>query len=142
MQVKKLSKVKRNTIFIKNKFIRTFKLKNKNVNLAGFEQTNILPGDWVKVRSEKEIRRTLDDQNKYNGCRFMREMYRHCGKTYKVLKVVDYFFDEAHQKMCKCRDIVILDGVVCSGRQRLYKVRCDRNCFFFWHLGWLEKVEK
>jgi len=140
MQVKILSKAKRNTIFIKNKFMRILKLKNKIVNLVDFKQTNIRPGDWVKVRSKDEIRRMLDDQKKYKGCRFMREMSEHCGKTYKVFKVIDYFFDEARQKMCKCRDTVILEGVVCSGRQRLYKVSCDRNCFFFWQVAWLEKI--
>ena len=142
MQVKILSKAKRNTIFIKNKFMRILKHKNKIVNLVDFKHTNIRPGDWVKVRSKYEIRRMLDDQKKYKGCRFMREMYEHCGKTYKVFKIIDYFFDEARQKMCKCRDTVILDGVVCSGRQRLYKVSCDRNCFLFWHVAWLEKIEE
>jgi len=141
LQVKKLSKAIRNAIFIKNKFMRIMQLKKKIVNLADFEQTKILPGDWVKIRSKKDIRKTLDDQKRYKGCRFMREMYKHCGKTYKVLKVVDYFFDEARKKMCKCQDTVILDGAICNGKQRLYKVNCDRNCFFFWQTAWLEKIE-
>lgn len=141
MWIKILRKAKKNTIFIKRMFMRILRSKNQIVNLVDYEQINVCPGDWVKVRSKKEIRRMLDDQKKYKGCRFMNEMSKHCGKAYKVLKAVDYFFDEARQKMCKCRDTVILDGVVCSGRQRLYKVSCDRNCFFFWHLAWLEKVE-
>jgi hypothetical protein len=36
--------------------------------------------------------------------------------------------------------MVILEGVLCSGRQRLYSVSCDRNCFFFWHAEWLQAV--
>jgi len=145
IRVKILRKTKRNTIFLKNKLIRIFKMKTKTVKLANYGQAdssfNIRPGDWVKVKSKGEIRKILDDREKYKGCMFIDEMYEHCGKTYKVFKIIDYFFDEARQKMCKCRDTVILEGVVCSGRQRLYKVSCDRNCFFFWHVAWLEKIE-
>jgi len=140
-QFKKLSKVKTNIISIKNKFMLIFEIKNNNINWAGFEKPNIHQGDWVKIRSKKEIQRTLNDRNEYRGCAFMREMYKHCGKTYRVLKFVDYFFDEARQKMVKSRDTVILDGAVCSGKQRLHLVNCDRNCFFFWKIVWLEKVE-
>jgi len=141
MRVKILRKLKRNTIFFKNKFFRILNPESHAPNLVDSGQANIRPGEWVKVRSKNDIRRTLDDREKYKGCRFEYEMYEHCGKTYKVLKVIDYFFDEARQKMCKCQDTVILDGVVCSGRQRLYKVSCDRNCFFFWRVVWLEKIE-
>lgn len=141
MRVIILRKAKRNTIFLKNKLITILGLKGQTINSSNSVQAGIRPGDWVKVKSKDEIRKILDDREKYKGCMFIDEMDEHCGKTYKVFKVIDYFFDEARQKMCKSRDTVILDGVVCSGRQRLYKVSCDRNCFFFWHLAWLEKVE-
>ena len=141
MRVIILRKAKRNTIFLKNKLIAILGLKGQTINSSNSVQTGICPGDWVKVKSKDEIRKILDDREKYKGCMFIDEMYEYCGKTCKVLKVIDYFFDEARQKMCKSQDTVILDGVVCSGRQRLYKVSCDRNCFFFWHLVWLEKIE-
>jgi len=142
LRVKVLRKAKRNMIFLKNKLVSSIKFKSENKNLKNPTLAKVNPGDLVRIKSKSEIKRTLDEREKYKGCLFIDEMYEYCGKSFKVLKVIDYFFDEAQQKMCKCRDIVILDGVVCSGRQRLYKVRCDRNCFFFWHLGWLEKVEK
>lgn len=97
-------------------------------------------GDIVRVRSKEKILQGLDPFNKMEGCLFMNQMWEYCGKKFKVLKLINNFFDEFKQKMCKCRDTVILDGVVCSGRQRLYSVSCDRSCFFFWHTAWLQKV--
>lgn len=104
------------------------------------ENHHIGPEDKVRVRPRKEILQGLDDEGKHGGCKFMRGMYEHCGKTYRVLKNVDFFFDEARQKMVKTKDLVILEGATCSGQQRLYVNRCDRNCFFFWHKAWLEKI--
>jgi hypothetical protein len=105
------------------------------------EKREIGPQDKVRVRSREEILSALDEEGKYGGCKFMRGMYEHCGKTYRVLKNVDFFFDEARQKMVKTKDLVILEGAICSGQQRLFFNRCDRNCFFFWHKAWLEKAK-
>ena len=105
------------------------------------EKREIGPEDRVRVRSREEILSSLDEEGKYGGCKFMRGMYGHCGKTYRVLKNVDFFFDEARQKMVKTKDLVILEGAICSGQQRLFFNRCDRNCFFFWHKAWLEKAK-
>jgi hypothetical protein len=101
---------------------------------------DIRPGDWVEVRCRDEIRKSLDREGKTRGCVFTREMYAHCGSQYKVLKSVTSFFDESKQKLCYCRNVVILEGSVCSGRQRLYTAKCDRNCFFFWQTDWLKKI--
>ncbi len=101
----------------------------------------IHPGDLVRVRPRREIKRLLDRHGKYRGCTFTHEMYTYCDRKFRVHKNIETFFDETKQKMCRCRNTVILDGAVCSGRQRLYAERCDRNCFFFWQTDWLEKVE-
>jgi len=139
-RVKILRPGKRKAIFLRNKLFNILSPERKTENIVPIDQSIINPGDKVKVRSKKEIRGMLDDHEKYKGCLFIDEMYGHCGNTYRVLKTANYFFDEAKQKMCKARDTVLLEGVVCSGRQRLYKVTCDRNCFFFWHKDWLKKV--
>ena len=103
-------------------------------------QSSIGRDDMVKVRSREEINVILDEWRKHKGCSFMDQMYDHCEKKYRVLKEINYFFDEVKQKMVKCRDIVILDGVTCSGKRTLYKEWCDRNCFLFWHKDWLDKI--
>ena len=106
-----------------------------------YANQDIKEGNIVKVRPKEEIQKELDDAGKYGGCWFIDEQYEYCDKKFKVAKKVDYFFDEAKQKMVKCKNIYFLDGVLCSGRQRLYSVSCDRYCFLFWHAAWLEKVE-
>jgi hypothetical protein len=138
-RVKILRPGKRKAIFLRNKLLHILSPKRKKENTVNLDESIISPGEKVKVRSKKEIRSMLDVHEKYKGCLFIDEMYEHCDKTYKVLKAANYFFDEAKQKMCKAKDTVILEGVVCSGRQRLYSVSCDRNCFFFWHTDWLRK---
>ena len=102
---------------------------------------DIRPGDVVRVRSKNEIRKLLDTEGKTRGCSFTHEMYQYCGRKFRVLKAVESFFDESRQKMCRCRDTVILEGALCSGRQRLYFMKCDRNCFFFWKTDWLKKAD-
>jgi len=128
-------------IYFKRKFSRLFKSEIKTFKDLNRTQTQLVRGDTVKVREKSEIKNTLDDWRKCHGCFFMDEMYNYCGNTYKVLKDVKYFFDETKQKFVKCKDIVILDGLACSGNRTLYPKECDRNCFLFWHVAWLEKIE-
>ncbi len=97
-------------------------------------------GDRVRVRTRSEIIATLNAWGEHRGCRFIDEMYDYCGRSFVVLKEVDYFYDEVSRKIRRCRDTVVLDGAVCSGRQRLFAVSCGRNCFFFWQTAWLERI--
>jgi len=127
---------KKKVLFIKNRL----KLKSENKDLGEFIPSRIGPGDMVKVRSKDEIENLLDEWGGYNGCIFTPEMYEYCNKTLKVLKKIEYFYDEVKQKMCKCKDIYILEGATCSGQRRMFPEDCDRNCFLFWHLLWLEKL--
>lgn len=139
-RIKLIWSFKRNVIFIKNKILHIFMLKGNIRPQTEIKKNKFAPGDLVRVRSKLEIQNILDDWGGSNGCCFIPEMYAHCGKTYKVLKAIDYFFDEFRQKMCKCKSLVILEGVVCSGHRRLFNDDCDRSCFLFWHTSWLEKL--
>jgi hypothetical protein len=133
---------------IKKRVARVLKRAMRNASAqaacrlgAPAEGVAFRPGDTVCVKSKKEIRRFLDPEGRTRGCAFMHEMYRYCGRTFRVRKNVEVFFDEARQKISRCRDTVVLEGAVCSGRQRLYAVKCDRNCHFFWQVEWLEKSD-
>jgi len=133
---------------IKKRVARVLKRAMRNASAqaacrfsAPAEGVAFRPGDTVCVKSKKEIRRFLDPGGSTRGCAFMHEMYRYCGRTFRVRKNVEVFFDEARQKISRCRDMVVLEGAVCSGRQRLYAVKCDRNCHFFWQVEWLEKSD-
>ena len=119
----------------------TFKNDSRNSNKdvpAGNSSTTLKPGDIVRVRPFYEIQRTLDKKGFYKGMLFIDEMVRYCGKTYKVFKRVDKVFMHRDKKMQKCRDVVLLEGVLCHGYGP--EIDCDRTCFFFWKDQWLEKI--
>lgn len=125
-------------LFIKE--IRKFK-KMKYLNKVLSPITSDLkPGDLVRVRSKKQILQTLDINNKLEGCLFMEEMWQYCMSQHKVLKRVNYFFDERGAKMYKARNVVLLERVHCSGKQGNLMPNCDRNCYVFWKESWLEKI--
>jgi hypothetical protein len=105
------------------------------------EQPDIKSGQWIEVRTIEEIAATLDDGEKLGGCLFIDEMGEYCGRRYRVLKEVESFYDETKNRMCRAKNMFLLEGVRCSGRQRLYTVDCDRSCFFFWHRDWLQGID-
>jgi hypothetical protein len=98
-------------------------------------------GDWVRIKSKEEILKTVDENNKLEGCVVMPEMWQYCGVETKVVKRVEYFLDEANYKMRKMKSTILLEGLHCSGKMPGYKSQCDRNCFFFWKEAWVDKIE-
>jgi len=97
-------------------------------------------GDNVRVRSKEEILRNLSPINKLEGCLMMDQMWQFCGKGFKILKVVNNFFDEYQYKMYKVRSpLYILEGLICDGVVKSFEHGCDRSCYILWHEDWLEK---
>lgn len=107
--------------------------------LSRRKKRRIRKGDFVRVRSEKEIRATLDRNNKCKGLEFMQAMWRYCGQTHRVIrKLGRIVVDEERLVIGKCkRDIFILEGLFCQGDGGEYK-DCDRNCSLLWRSEWLE----
>lgn len=140
--------VKRRVNYLARKLLRW----PKNASRGGRPEPNhaastvptveLRAGDLVRVRSKKDIQKTLDDWGRHKNCEFAAEMYQYCGQTYRVLKKVEQFYDEVRQRMCKCRGIVLLRGLTCCGKRGMFPQPCDRNCFLFWHSVWLEKIEQ
>lgn len=100
--------------------------------------THLKSGDFVRVRTLKEIEMTLDHWRRLKGCGFAPEMAKYCGTTQQVLKPVERFVDERDLRIVRTKGVVILDGLTCQGMGSFG--RCDRNCFFFWRVEWLEKI--
>jgi hypothetical protein len=99
------------------------------------------PGEDILIRSKDEILETLDENNRTKGCAFMDEMWQYCGTKQKVLKRVDYFFDERNSKFFKARNTVLLEGLQCSGKISRLMPNCDRSCYYFWKEDWLKKID-
>jgi hypothetical protein len=97
-------------------------------------------GDLVQVLPMSKIRKTLDKNGRTNGMDFLAGMERFCGTKARVLKRVNYVFDERAWKMRKCRGVVILEGIICDGSEQFQGEGCDRCCYFFWKEAWLEKL--
>lgn len=95
-------------------------------------------GDWVRVRSEEEIRATLDRWHELQGCAFLEYMWQYCGSTQQVLQVMERFLDERDYKVKKVKGVVLLKDVICHGTPVFG--RCDRCCHLFWRVEWLEKL--
>ncbi|RJP96274.1 MAG: hypothetical protein C4518_00385 [Desulfobacteraceae bacterium] len=95
-------------------------------------------GDVVTVRSQSEITLTLNDNNRHEGCLFMKQMWGYCGKSFSILKVVRNLFDEKRCRMHLATiPVYILDGVICNGEVPSFEYPCDHSCYFLWHQDWL-----
>jgi hypothetical protein len=97
-------------------------------------------GDRVEVLPLEEIVKTLDEKGRSGGLKFVRGMQQFCGKQFRVLKKVRTIFDARASKMVGLRNAVILEDVICKGRDSDGQQRCDRCCFYYWKENWLRKI--
>ncbi|HEY3312587.1 MAG TPA: hypothetical protein VGK00_13180 [Anaerolineales bacterium] len=111
-------------------------LSKANVN---FEAESYKTGDLVRVRSMGEIRATLNSNNWLRGCKFMPEMEQYCGTTQQIFKPVTRFLNECDYTVRKTRGLVLLENVFCQGVA--WAGPCDRSCYYFWRVEWLEALE-
>ena len=109
---------------------------------TGFSQVNgsLKPGDEVYILPMSEIRKMLDDKRRTEGLAFMDGMEKYCDTKAKVYKRVNYLYDESRMKMVKCKNMVILEGLICDGKMTYAEEGCDKSCFFFWKESWLKKL--
>ncbi len=96
-------------------------------------------GDMVRIRSLKEIRATLGPDGRLKGCRFMPEMEQHCGSVQRVFKPVERFLNEFDYTIREANGLVLLENLFCQGVAE--SGRCDRSCFYFWRVEWLEEFK-
>lgn len=118
--------------------------KNKSAPAKGPKKSStenhlyLNPGDWVQIKTEEEIRSTLDKDNKTKGLRFMPEMAKFCGGKFRVFKRVERITLEATGEMRSIRTpTYFLEGVFCDGE---FSGGCQRSCFLFWKEDWLKPV--
>lgn len=134
--------LKRRLIYINNWFLEIIHKSNFNtLDIAnlGAKDSELQPGDLVRVRSKDEIKETLSRWNSLKGCTFLEEMWPYCGTTQHVMKKVERFLDERDYQTKKTKGVVLLEGIICAGTIDFGK--CDRSCFFFWREEWLEKIK-
>lgn len=110
---------------------------------AADEILNPQPGELVEVKSLDEILDTLHDRRvgigRNKGLLFMLPMPNFCGKRYRVYKRLNRILLEATGELKKVKNTVLLEGVVCDGKD-FYG--CDRSCYHFWREVWLKRVDE
>jgi hypothetical protein len=101
---------------------------------------DLQPGEWVEVKGEEEILKTVDSDWRTGGLQFMPQMREHFGRRLRVMKRV--------QKICvenpvgnvgrvrSLKNTVLLEGAICNGAG----IGCDRSCYYFWREAWLKRV--
>lgn len=102
---------------------------------------NLQPGELVRVKSHREILKTLNKANKNRGLYFDAEMVPFCGGTYRVLKRVNKILDEKTGKMTSIKnESIILENVFCQSRYSDCRMFCPRAIYPYWREIWLERV--
>lgn len=94
-------------------------------------------GDWVEVRPEPEILRTLDENGQLDGMPFMPEMLPFCGLRFQVLKRAHKTCDSIARQSRRLERAVHLN-IRCSGEAH---GGCQAGCLLFWKEDWLRRVE-
>jgi hypothetical protein len=106
------------------------------------EPLGLAVGDWVRVKSEEEIRRTLDARGRNRGLWFDREMRLYCGGIYQVKARVDRIIDERTGRMIEIKtDAFILDGILCTGDCSPSRWLCPREITPYRREAWLSRVD-
>lgn len=93
-------------------------------------------GDWVEVRQESEILRTLDARGALEGIRFMPEMLQFCGRRFRVFKSAHKTCDNINRQSRRLLNTVHLD-TRCSGEAH---GGCQAGCLLFWKEAWLRPL--
>lgn len=98
---------------------------------------DLQPGEIVEVKSQEEVRRTLDATGKNRNLGFMPEMWNYCGQQLRVMKRVEKIcLENEPRTVRRLQNTVILEGAYCKGSG----IGCDRACFYFWRECWLKRI--
>lgn len=98
----------------------------------------LAPGEWVRIKSADEIRKTVGPDGRNRGLTFEPEMAAYLGKRYQVDFPVEKIIHEETGRMIQLTSTVALKDLYCSGA-------CVKNCPranpLYWRESWLERAE-
>lgn len=96
-------------------------------------------GDWVEVRSEREILESLDEFGQYEHVPFMPQMVSCSGKRFRVSKRAHKLCDTVNGTGARAlKDAVFLDDLRCDG---VAYGGCEMGCLLLWKDVWLKRVD-
>ena len=101
----------------------------------------IQEGDWVRVKSYREILETLDENWHNRGMYFDGDQVPFCNGTYRVHKRVEQIINEKTGKMMNFKTAaLILEGVACQAKYAKCRKLCPRSIYSYWREIWLEPL--
>lgn len=101
------------------------------------ESLGLKPGDWVRIKSEAEILKTLDGKSRNRGLTIARAMIQNCGKRFEVGENFDQMINERNGEMLSVKNTVTLKGLECHCAYKLGG--CPRGELQYWREIWLER---
>jgi hypothetical protein len=102
---------------------------------------DLAPGEYVRVKAQQEILKTVNARNRNRGLSFDPEMVRYCGQVHQVRARVGRIIDERSGKMVPiASDCIILEGAVCCAEYSDKRLFCPRRLYPYWREIWLERV--
>jgi hypothetical protein len=105
-----------------------------------FDTSEFRAGQLVEVRSKEEILLTLDSNGRVQEMPFMPEMFRYCGRRFRVYKRAHKTCDFVNKTgIRKLPSAVHLEGLRCDGSAH---GGCQAECMFFWKDAWLKRVDE
>jgi hypothetical protein len=93
------------------------------------------PGEWIEIKSTKEVLATLDGRRCNKGLTFSNDMFGFCGLRLPVQSRVHTILDEATGRIRTIHNTVTLTGADC----RKY-LGCARQMPLLWREVWLKRV--
>jgi hypothetical protein len=111
------------------------KLKHTPVGRLGLQA-----GEWVTIKPESEVVKTLDNYGRNRGLIFDEGMGDHGNKKFRVRQRLDRMISEPTGEMRHMDATVILDGLKCTCSNVLGG--CPRQDFTYWREIWLQRVDK
>lgn len=104
-------------------------------------ELNLQEGDWVKIKSYRDILATCNEENKNRGLFFDAEQVPYCGGTYRVHKRVTQILNEQTGKMMQMKNpCIVLEDVYCRSRYSDCRMFCPRGIYSYWREIWLERA--
>ncbi len=94
-------------------------------------------GDWVQVRSKQEILATLDKNGRLEGLPFMPQMFKYCGRSFKIFQVAHKTCDTVNGTGGRWLAGGIHLDLRCDGQAY---GGCQAACLIFWKDAWLRPV--
>lgn len=97
-------------------------------------------GEKVRIRSESEIRRTLDERGKVRGLPFLLNMFSYCDSIHIVDSILTKVIDARSGRLRVVSPgfpLIRLTGIRCDGEKN---DGCTRHSDLLWRETWLERV--